>query len=56
MNMGGHARRRAPTSAAGERDTLIRARCAAGVSQAELAREFGITYQRVHQIVRGRGR
>jgi transcriptional regulator with XRE-family HTH domain len=38
------------------RDALIRARYAAGVSQAELAREFGITYQRVHQIVRGRGR
>ena len=36
-----------------ERDTLIRARYAAGVSQADLARQFGISYQRVHQIVRG---
>jgi hypothetical protein len=34
-----------------ERDTLIRARYASGVSQAELARQFGISYQRVHQIV-----
>ena len=39
-----------------KRDALIRTRYAAGVSQAELAREFGITYQRVHQIVHGRGR
>jgi DNA-binding MarR family transcriptional regulator len=36
-----------------ERDTLIRARYASGVSQADLARQFGISYQRVHQIVRG---
>lgn len=50
MNMGVHSRR--PS----ERDTLIRAYCAAGVSQAELAQEFGITYQRVHQIVHGRRR
>jgi len=35
-----------------ERDTLIRARYAAGASQAELARQFGLSYQRVHQIVR----
>ena len=37
-----------------QRDTLIRARHAAGVSQAELARQFGISYQRVHQIIHGR--
>ena len=36
------------------RDAIIRARYAAGVSQAELARQFGISYQRVHQILRGR--
>jgi ribosome-binding protein aMBF1 (putative translation factor) len=36
------------------RDTIIRARHAAGVSQAELARQFGISYQRIHQIVHER--
>jgi hypothetical protein len=39
-----------------ERDTLIRARHATGVSQADLARQFGISYQRVHQNVRGETR
>jgi hypothetical protein len=39
-----------------ERNFTIRARYAAGVSQAELARQFGISYQRVHQIVHGRRR
>ncbi|MFC1960434.1 Mor transcription activator family protein [Chloroflexota bacterium] len=34
-----------------ERNTTIRARFAAGESQADLARDFGISYQRVHQIV-----
>jgi DNA-directed RNA polymerase specialized sigma24 family protein len=34
-----------------ERDTIIRECYAAGVSQADLARQFGISYQRVHQIV-----
>jgi ribosome-binding protein aMBF1 (putative translation factor) len=37
-----------------ERNIIIRARYAAGVSQAELARQFGISYQRVHQIVHGK--
>ena len=37
-----------------ERDAMIRTRHAAGKSQAELARQFGISYQRVHQIVHGR--
>lgn len=37
-----------------QRNTLIRTRHAEGVSQAELARQFGISYQRVHQIIRGR--
>jgi Mor family transcriptional regulator len=37
-----------------ERNIIIRARYAAGESQAELARQFGISYQRVYQIVRGR--
>jgi len=36
-------------------DSIIaRARHAAGVSQAELARQFGVSYQRGHQIVHGR--
>jgi hypothetical protein len=42
-----------PTLTIRERNTIIRARHAAGVSQAELARQFGISYQRVHQIVHG---
>src|SRR5690606_4662177 len=37
-----------------DRDALIRNRHAAGASQAELARQFGISYQRVHQILRRR--
>jgi ribosome-binding protein aMBF1 (putative translation factor) len=40
-----------PSLATRERNIIIRARHAAGVSQAELARQFGISYQRVHQIV-----
>ncbi|MBD3331914.1 hypothetical protein GF356_03610 [candidate division GN15 bacterium] len=40
-----------PTLTTRERNIIIRARHAAGVSQADLAREFGISYQRVHQIV-----
>jgi hypothetical protein len=36
-----------------ERDAIIRGQYDAGVSQAELARQFGISYQRVHQILRG---
>lgn len=39
-----------------ERNFTIRARYAAGVSQADLARQFSISYQRVHQIVNGRRR
>ena len=39
-----------------ERDTFIRTRYADGISQAELARQFDISYQRVHQIVRGESR
>ncbi|MEW6578213.1 MAG: sigma factor-like helix-turn-helix DNA-binding protein [Chloroflexota bacterium] len=31
-----------------ERNIIIRARYAAGVSQAELARQFGVSHQRVH--------
>jgi ribosome-binding protein aMBF1 (putative translation factor) len=42
-----------PTLTTRERNIIIRARYAAGVSQAELARQFGISYQRVHQIVHG---
>ena len=34
-----------------KRNIIIRARYAAGVSQADFARQFGISYQRVHQIV-----
>jgi len=33
---------------------VIRARHAEGEAQADLAREFGISYQRVYQIIRGR--
>ena len=36
-----------------ERDAIIRERYAAGASQAQLARKFGISYQRVHQILSG---
>ncbi|MBN1200537.1 MAG: helix-turn-helix transcriptional regulator [Anaerolineae bacterium] len=43
-----------PTLTTRERNIIIRARHAAGVSQAELARQFGISYQRVHQIVHGK--
>ena len=34
-----------------ERNRIIRARHEAGESQADLAREFGLSYQRVHQII-----
>lgn len=34
-----------------ERNALICAQHAAGISQAELARQFGLSYQRIHQIV-----
>jgi len=34
-----------------ERNKLIRARFAAGESQADLARDFGVSYQRIHQIL-----
>jgi hypothetical protein len=37
-----------------ERNRIIRARHAAGVSQADLARQFGISYQRIHQIIHKR--
>jgi len=43
-----------PTLTTRERNIIIRARYAAGVSQADLARQFGISYQRVHQIVHRR--
>jgi len=43
-----------PTLNTRERNIIIRARYTAGVSQAELARQFGISYQRVHQIVHGK--
>jgi len=45
-----------PSETIKQRDTTIRARYAAGVSQAELARQFGISYQRVHQIIHGENR
>ncbi|MBN2470416.1 MAG: helix-turn-helix domain-containing protein [Anaerolineae bacterium] len=34
-----------------KRNKIIRARYAAGESQAQLARDFGISYQRVYQII-----
>ena len=40
-----------PTVSKQERDNIIRVRYEAGETQADLAREFGISYQRVHQIV-----
>lgn len=43
-----------PTLTARERTQIIVARFEAGESQAELARVFGISYQRIHQIVRGK--
>ena len=42
-----------PLSAA-ERNRLICERYKAGESQADLARMFGLSYQRIFQIVRGR--
>jgi ribosome-binding protein aMBF1 (putative translation factor) len=42
-----------PTLTTRERNIIIRARHAAGTSQADLARQFGISYQRVHRIVHG---
>ncbi|MFC1961359.1 sigma factor-like helix-turn-helix DNA-binding protein [Chloroflexota bacterium] len=43
-----------PSLTTRERNIMIRARYAAGESQADLARDFGISYQRVHQIVTGK--
>jgi len=37
-----------------ERNNAIRARYAEGVSVHELAKEFGISQQRIHQILRGK--
>jgi len=45
-----------PSLTTRERNIIIRARYAAGDSQAELARLFGISYQRVYQIVHGKRR
>jgi hypothetical protein len=45
-----------PTLLIKERNEIIIARFEASESQAVLARVFGITYQRVHQIVRGKHR
>jgi Mor family transcriptional regulator len=39
-----------------ERNKIIKARYNAGASQADLAREFGISYQRIYQIVHGKSR
>ena len=43
-----------PRLSAQERNRIIKSRFDAGESQAELARIFGISYQRIHQIVRGK--
>jgi len=45
-----------PTLITRKRNIIICARHAAGVSQVELARLFGISYQRVHQIVHGKNK
>ena len=37
-----------------ERDQIIRARWRAGTTQAQLGRDFGISYQRIYQIVHGK--
>lgn len=37
-----------------ERNRVIRARAEAGESQADLARIFNLSYQRVHQIIHGK--
>jgi len=46
-----YPRRLIPPDYSRTETSIIRARHAAGISQAELARQFGISYQRVHQIV-----
>ena len=43
-----------PTLTTRERNIIIRARYAAGETQAQLARDFGLSPQRVHQIVHNR--
>jgi Mor family transcriptional regulator len=42
-----------PSLSIRDRNREILARFEAGDSQADLARAFGLSYQRVHQIVRG---
>ena len=42
-----------PSLSIRDRNRTIRARFEAGESQATLARAFDISYQRVHQVVRG---
>ena len=42
-----------PSLSIQDRNQTIRARFEAGESQAAIARAFGISYQRVHQIVTG---
>ena len=42
---------RDPSLTIEERDNIIRARWLAGTSQAQLGRDFGISYQRIHQII-----
>jgi ribosome-binding protein aMBF1 (putative translation factor) len=43
-----------PSLTTREWNIIIRARYAAGESQADLAHEFDISYQRVHQIIQGK--
>lgn len=43
-----------PTLTIRERNHIIKARFEAVESQADLAQAFGISYQRVHQIFRGK--
>ena len=43
-----------PRLTAQERNRIIKSRFDTGESQAALARIFGISYQRIHQIVRGK--
>jgi len=45
---------RDPSLSIEERDHIIRARWWAGISQAQLGRDFGISYQRIYQIVHGK--
>ena len=45
---------RDPSLSIEERNHIIRTQWRAGTSQAQLGRDFGISYQRIYQIVHGK--